>query len=523
MEKSKSEAKDSSRRSFLKKVTAASVAAIHPTLLKEARSASPALNNNQAQSNPRATRAQPNKTLIAIQVGAVSFADEGVERALDILQEKGRVNALMLAVFTYGRGIAGRQLPGQPLPDHGAQKYDADTFHGGSYAELHPQYYDKTIFKNLRAPDLANFDLLAAVIPKAKERRMQSYCWLEDVYNPRLIPGFEKVAEVDVYGRRTGQACLNNPDVRNFLNSLVEDYVKSYEVDGVMWGSERQGPLNNVIGSRHGGFNGRAEITCFCEHCREKGKERGVAVERAREGFIELDKFVLAAWKNQRPSDGYFVTFWRLLLNYPEILAWEKLWTDSQQEIYGEIYGTVKGINNKIQVGWHIWHNNSFSPFFRAEQDYSKLRQTSDFLKVVIYNNCGGPRLAQYIRNVHSTIFRDAKPEEALQLHYRIMGYGDEPNLDKLPTSGLSADYVSRETKRAIEGVRGETAIYPGIDIDIPTGNNEKKTEPSDVKAAVKAAFNAGAAGVILSRKYSEMKLANLAAAGEAIKEMGIK
>jgi hypothetical protein len=102
------------------------------------------------------------------------------------------------------------------------------------------------------------------------------------------------------------------------------------------------------------------------------------------------------------------------------------------------------------------------------------------------------------------------------------MGYGDEANLDKLPTSGLSADYVSRETKRAIEGVRGETAIYPGIDIDIPTDKNEKKTEPSDVKAAVKAAFNAGARGVILSRKYSEMKLANLAAAGEAIKEMGI-
>ena len=32
------------------------------------------------------------------------------------------------------------------------------------------------------------------------------------------------------------------------------------------------------------------------------------------------------------------------------------------------------------------------------------------------------------------------------------------------------------------------------------------------------AAFHAGADGVILSRKYSEMRLANLGAAGEAIK-----
>jgi len=34
--------------------------------------------------------------------------------------------------------------------------------------------------------------------------------------------------------------------------------------------------------------------------------------------------------------------------------------------------------------------------------------------------------------------------------------------------------------------------------------------------------FFSGAAGVILSRKYSEMKLANLAAAGEALKEIGV-
>jgi len=516
MQKSEKGAKGSSRRGFLQGATAASIVALgsHPP-------AAGGMESVTSTALPEAIQA-PRKKFIAIQVGAVSFVDEGVEKVLDIFQERARVNALMLAVFTYGRGIAGRQVPGQPLPDHGAQEYDTRSFHGGSYAAVHPQYYSETTIKDFRAPDLGAFDLLAAVMPQAKARGMQSYCWLEDVYNPRLIAGFEKIAEVDAYGRRTGQACLNHPDVRNFLNSLVEDYVKSYEVDGVMWGSERQGPLNNAIGSRHGGFNGRASITCFCEHCRRKGRERGISVERAQQGLIELDKFVRAAWAGQRPSDGYFVTFWRLLLNYPEILAWEKLWTDSQQEIYGEIYGTVKGINNRVQVGWHIWHNNSFSPFFRAEQDYDKLRQTSDFLKVVIYNNCGGPRLAQYLKNVHSTIFRDAKPEEALAFHYRLLGYGDEASFDRLPTTGLSADYVARETKRAVAGVRGEAAIYPGIDIDIPTEKGEKKTQPSDVKAAVKAALTSGAAGVILSRKYSEMKLANLAAAGEALKELGV-
>jgi len=40
------------------------------------------------------------------------------------------------------------------------------------------------------------------------------------------------------------------------------------------------------------------------------------------------------------------------------------------------------------------------------------------------------------------------------------------------------------------------------------------------VKEAVLAALRAGAPGVILSRKYSEMRLADLSGAGDAIREL---
>src|SRR5205807_322500 len=92
--------------------------------------------------------------MIGIQVGAVSFVDEGTEKVLDVLQERGCVNTLFLAVFTYGRGIAGRQIPGQPLPDHGKQEYDLN-FHGGNFATPHPQFYKNTVLKDTRAPTMA--------------------------------------------------------------------------------------------------------------------------------------------------------------------------------------------------------------------------------------------------------------------------------------------------------------------------------------------------------------------------------
>jgi hypothetical protein len=103
------------------------------------------------------------------------------------------------------------------------------------------------------------------------------------------------------------------------------------------------------------------------------------------------------------------------------------------------------------------------------------------------------------------------------------LDYGKEADLKELPAIGFSADYVYRETKRAKEALKdSKTKLWPGIDIDIPTASGNAKCTPAGTKAVVLAAFRGGAEGVILSRKYSEMKLENLRAAGVALKEIGL-
>jgi hypothetical protein len=457
--------------------------------------------------------------MVGIQVGAISFVDEGTEKVLDILQERASVNTLFLAVFTYGRGIAGRQIPGQRLPDHGKQEYDLK-FHGGNFATPHPQYYKNTVLKDTRAPDHGNLDILDEVIPAAKKRGMKTICWLEDVFRKDL-PNIEKLQERDLYGRNAKTLCLNNPDYRNFLTGLVEDYTRSYDIDGIMWGSERQGALCDGLGATHDDPPiDPANVTCFCQFCQNKAKDRGINVDRARQGFFELEKFVRAARSGKRPVDGYYVQFWRLLLRYPELAAWEMLWTDSLRETYDAIYKTVKAAKASVPVGWHIWHNNSFNPIYRAEQDLRELSKYSDFLKIVMYNNCGGERMALYVDNIGTTLYGDLSKQGLLEFNYAVMNL-KERSYDQIPYTGLSADYVYRETKRALEAVTGtHTQIWPGIDIDIPTQTSHSKSTPQATKDAVMAAFRAGAPGVLLSRKYSEMKLADLSGAGEAIREL---
>src|SRR5947209_19431044 len=139
-----------SRREFAKLIAAAGVASRFP----------------QIQTN----------RVIGIQVGAVSFVDEGMAPVLDRFQRDAHINALFIATFTYGRGIAGRQVPGQPLPDHGKQEYDTD-FHGGNYTKIHPEFYRNTVMKDFRAPDHGNYDLLEAVLPEAQKRGFKSICW----------------------------------------------------------------------------------------------------------------------------------------------------------------------------------------------------------------------------------------------------------------------------------------------------------------------------------------------------------
>jgi hypothetical protein len=458
------------------------------------------------------------KKMIGIQVGAVSFVDEGVEQVLDIFQQRAGVNTLFLAVFSYGRGIAGRQVPGQPLPDHGKQEYDTN-YHGGNFATVHPQYYRDTGVKpeDTRSPDYGDLDIVATVLPAARKRSIRTILWAEDVWRSDL-PGIERLQAVDLHGRKSRRLCFANPYHRNFLSGLMEDYTRSYEIDGIMWCSENSGAFDNALTSEDPG-----SVGCFCEHCEAKARKDGlVDVGRVRKGYLELEAFLRSSAAGKRPVDGHYVTLWRILFRYPEILAWEQFWHDNLRETYSLIYKKVKSIKPAVLVGWHIKHSLSFSPYYRAQQDIQALSGATDFLKMVMYHNCGGPRMASYIQRLGAGAFADFTHQQLLDFEYRVMNY-QERSYEQIPYTGLSGDYVFRETKRCMEGAQGtKILIWPGIDIDIPTGESHSKSTPEGTRDAVLAALRAGAPGVILSRKYSEMKLANLSGAGEALKKLGV-
>src|SRR2546428_1698888 len=143
-------------------------------------------------------------TVVAVQIGAISFIDEGVGATLDRLAKAGGVNTICISALSWSRGNAGRAAG--TFPDHGIQ--EPDDLQGGAFFKPDGRYYGATSLRDFKAPDpiYQVFDALGDVIPEARRRNMHIYPYYCEIPyatpRPLWVPGFSLVLEVDAYGRK---------------------------------------------------------------------------------------------------------------------------------------------------------------------------------------------------------------------------------------------------------------------------------------------------------------------------------
>ncbi len=472
------------------------------------------------------------KPMIGFQAESSYLLQYGIARFFDDVQTRANVNTLFLHCNLFEPSWVGLDRASNPA---------------GNFATAHPQFYQDVSMKpQALAPGDPNLpDTLEQITAETKLRGIKIYSWMEeDNRAPPNIAGMDQLYEIDLYGRRTGGhpggPCLNNPYFRNLIAGSVEDFIRSYEVDGLQRGSERQGPLGNALGAwHHGSKSDPGHTSCFCEYCAAKAASQGIDFARVKQAFLALEPYVRAGRAGQRPRDGYFVEFWRILLRHPELLAWENFWAASMREMQREFYTKAKSIRPAVQVGFHIWQNISFSPFYRAEQDYQAYTEYADFLKPALYDNPAAERMASFVASITQNIFGDLSHEQISDFEYNVMDFKEksydeiigpnnptyETQLRNLPINGtprgtfpgFSGDYVYRETKRAVAGVAGsKTQICPGLGIDVAL----KNSTPESVRDAVEAVFRAGGTGLVLSSSHAAMRPENLSAVGATLREL---
>ena len=498
------------RRSFLRKTAALSASAAVGSLTKH---------SSATESGP-----PDRETPVGVHIAAHSFYDEGIEHCLDFLRETAGVNMLFVTSNSYYgamfRPKEAQGYHGVPIRDGRGRKVTKIFF------KPNEKNYAKTTLRHKPVePSLeyAGREVFVDIAAAARQHGMKIY---ERMYEPGgecltgNITGSEKIQTIDVNGERGERACWNHPDYLEWVAAHVGDLFSSYDLDGIQYGAERNGPLSRLIDWA------RETPTCFCEHCEKRAGRDGVDFERARKGLAEMTCFIRALEKGGEPGpDGALVGFLRILMQFPEIFAWEQMHYRAGEELHQLVYDTVKAIRPEAQVGRHIDHaQSSWDLLFRAAMPYSRMTPCSDFLKISTYHDILGPRLAHRIEEGYCrTILRGLPPEDALAFFYAATGNDStvEPLFARLAEEGMTPEYVYRETKRAVKGVGGMAKIYSGISIDIPRGrgwgNEASPSDPEEVYQTVGKAFNAGASGIVVCREYEEMHEASLRTVGRAV------
>jgi hypothetical protein len=439
---------------------------------------------------------------ILAHVNAVSLVDEGTDAVLDVLRDQAAATGLLLAVHGFNPEVMDR---GRTWPGHGPQGM-SDTL-GGLFANIGASAFERVTLGSPRVTDApyADFDALAEINAKAAARNLDVYLYILESASTggyqRNVAGWPGVLELDVAGRRGRMPCVNHPDYRAWKLALFEGLYKSHSFAGLLWGVERWGPLHTALAGDC--------PACFCSHCAQVAVREGLSWPRVRNGYERLWQMV----------QGGGESFLRLLLEFPEIFAWEWRWTRSYLSLHRELYGVAKWLAPDREFGLGLWHYWFINPLLHVEWDMGEFAASSDFIRPILYHIPEGPRIARYLESLGASAGRGLPIDALWQVMSASLGL-DLPPTSEFERTGLPASYVAQGVRLVRAGCGTAARVLAGIGIDVFQEGLEHVMTPADVTGAIEAAHAAGADGITLARNYAEMRPENLAAAGAAIRRL---
>jgi hypothetical protein len=134
-------------------------------------------------------------------------------------------------------------------------------------------------------------------------------------------------------------------------------------------------------------------------------------------------------------------------------------------------------------------------------------RISSDYFPTI--GNLWGNEFA-YLQRICQGSFADFTLDELSNFEYPVMNYRRR-SIYQIFCAGFSADSVTRKAKHVLNGAAGLKVPIPRcVGIDAPAAIDHNRSTDPATKTAVAAALLANPHGMVLSHKYSKMRLTNL-------------
>ncbi len=391
------------------------------------------------------------------------------------LQERVGINALLIGTISWLGLKVGRRISHalEGWPDHGVPA--PYSMEGGSYIKVRPGILLATPSSGIsppRDPEMGGRDILELVIPKAKARGHEGHprvhgaaCSSMPATAPRR-PSRSRTCRNAwrsiVLGRYAGEPCTSNPDYRRWWHGIIEEHVRNYDIDGIMWCNERNSPAR----PHDAGSGARLLLSALPPRgagARHRRRARDASLSR-RSGTSSS-----APRRGETFVDGAFIEFLRVLLRNPEVLLWERMWLERYKDLDRELYGIVKWCNPALSFGLNVWNRNHFNPIRKAQWSWEEQTDYADWVKPITYQHQAGE-----VFDKEMGFFGEIDPARLHQAGVRARDVqacsaSNEAPIDEVIQTGMDPDtYVYGQCADAVRGCKGKAAVYMGIGVDAP-------------------------------------------------------
>lgn len=215
------------------------------------------------------------------------LVDEGIDDVLDRI--KGETGATGIVVPVHGKAVA-------TFRPHAGVSPRAYVYDGGALFQPDASRYAGTRLRPVVFDGIRKSNPLKTIVQASHARGLKVGCAVAACDCGPVAERYEHAAVRDILGDRHHWLCPVNPDVQEYVRSLLGDLTENYELDSLRLGDLGFAGSGNA--DERGDIEAHSEFVlgpveawlgniCFCESCRQLSKRDGVNLDAAAAVALE--------------------------------------------------------------------------------------------------------------------------------------------------------------------------------------------------------------------------------------------
>ncbi|NRA39763.1 MAG: hypothetical protein HRU15_16600 [Planctomycetes bacterium] len=455
---------------------------------------------------------------LGIQVAPQFILGEGIEESLDFLQANG-VDALHLNSHTYyGGGEVATQdnlaKVKKTWPDDHPEFKSCTEMNGRAWVQHDPAAF-KACGLFHRYPENDDTDYFRQILDAAHARGMQVHARYLDGWEISRghIPGWTDIQCRTLSGTHLDIPCFSQQRVHEWTKATMADMATHYEVDGLFYGIERGTVLSDIMSFGH------KEPYCQCSACEHVAQEHNVDFQRLHQGLGDMVVLIAAARKKERQQCSYLSMFLKILMDYPEIMAWERIQNEMKDSIEVEAIQAFKAVRPEASSSVLV-HQES-CPIKSMHEDWALHAHHADAVALRLYEHVLGPRLVHGVRTGHAEgIFGDLSESALTELIWHLSGGLPEHRRspDELFSDGCPPERAIDRAQTCVDLCGNDAAVQVALGVDISYPFKERRETPVEyIQEIIRGVQAQGVKSIILCREYQEISGRSMRAAADSL------